>query len=47
MADELYRYLNFDQIALFRDSADQVTIPAVNVVEVNKPKSGDDLSALA
>ncbi|MCZ6501376.1 MAG: bifunctional aconitate hydratase 2/2-methylisocitrate dehydratase [Gammaproteobacteria bacterium] len=34
MADELYRYLNFDQIESFQNSAEQVTIPVVNVVEV-------------
>ena len=32
MADEIYRYLNFHQIASFKDSADQVTIPTVNIV---------------
>ncbi|MCH7743329.1 MAG: aconitate hydratase B, partial [Proteobacteria bacterium] len=34
MADEIYRYLNFDQIESFQKSADQVTIPVVNIVEV-------------
>jgi aconitate hydratase 2 / 2-methylisocitrate dehydratase len=34
MADELYRYLNFDQIKSFQESADQVVIPVVNVVDV-------------
>lgn len=32
MADDIYRYLNFHQIESFQKSADQVTIPAVNVV---------------
>ena len=32
MAPDIYRYLNFDQIASFRQTADEVTIPAVNVV---------------
>ncbi|MBL4680121.1 MAG: bifunctional aconitate hydratase 2/2-methylisocitrate dehydratase [Pseudomonadales bacterium] len=34
MADDIYRYLNFDQIKSFQDSADTVTIPAVNIVDV-------------
>ena len=32
MADEIYRYLNFHEIESFQKSADQVMIPAVNVV---------------
>lgn len=32
MAPEIYRYLNFDQIASFKQAADAVQIPAVNVV---------------
>ncbi len=32
MADDIYRYLNFHQIESFRQTADQVTIPTVNVV---------------
>jgi aconitate hydratase 2/2-methylisocitrate dehydratase len=34
MGDEIYRYLNFDQIESFQKSADTVTIPAVNIVDV-------------
>jgi len=34
MADELYRYLNFDQIQSFQDAASAAIIPAVNIVEV-------------
>ena len=33
MADEIYRYLNFDQIESFQKSADTVVIPAVNIVD--------------
>ncbi|MDG2070783.1 MAG: hypothetical protein P8J55_03400, partial [Pseudomonadales bacterium] len=36
MADELYRYLNFDQIQSFQDAASVAIIPAVNIVEVKK-----------
>jgi len=36
MADELYRYLNFDQIQSFQDAASAAIIPAVNIVEVKK-----------
>jgi aconitate hydratase 2/2-methylisocitrate dehydratase len=32
MSDEIYRYLNFHQIESFQNLADQVLIPAVNVV---------------
>lgn len=32
MADEIYRYLNFHQIESFQNSADNVTIPTVNIV---------------
>jgi aconitate hydratase 2/2-methylisocitrate dehydratase len=32
MSDEIYRYLNFHQIESFQNSADQIIIPAVNVV---------------
>jgi len=32
MSDEIYRYLNFHEIASYKDSADQVQIPVVNVV---------------
>jgi len=32
LAPEIYRYLNFDQIESFRKTADEVTIPAVNIV---------------
>ena len=34
MADDIYKYLNFDQIESFQKSADQVTIPVVNIVNV-------------
>jgi hypothetical protein len=34
MADELYQYLNFDQIQSFQDAASAAIIPAVNIVEV-------------
>lgn len=34
MGDEIYRYLNFDQIESFQKSADTITIPAVNIVDV-------------
>lgn len=34
MADDIYKYLNFDQIESFQNSADQVTIPVVNIVDV-------------
>jgi aconitate hydratase 2/2-methylisocitrate dehydratase len=34
MADDIYKYLNFDQIESFQNSADQVTIPVVNIVNV-------------
>ena len=34
MADDIYRYLNFDQIESFRNSAAQVTIPVVNIENV-------------
>ena len=33
MADDIYRYLNFNEIASFQKSADSVTIPTVNIVE--------------
>ncbi|MFP6807544.1 MAG: bifunctional aconitate hydratase 2/2-methylisocitrate dehydratase [Pseudomonadales bacterium] len=33
MSEEIYRYLNFDQIESFQKSADRVTIPVVNIVE--------------
>jgi aconitate hydratase 2/2-methylisocitrate dehydratase len=36
MADELYRYLNFDQIQSFQDAASVAIIPAVNIVDVKK-----------
>ena len=32
MSEDIYRYLNFHQIASFQNSADQVMIPAVNIV---------------
>jgi aconitate hydratase 2/2-methylisocitrate dehydratase len=32
MSDKIYRYLNFHQIESFQNSADQIIIPAVNVV---------------
>lgn len=32
MSDEIYRYLNFHEIESFQKSADQVTIPTVNIV---------------
>ncbi len=38
MADDIYRYLNFDQIESFQKAADQVTIPLTNIVNVKKPK---------
>jgi aconitate hydratase 2/2-methylisocitrate dehydratase len=34
MAEDIYKYLNFDQIESFQNSADQVTIPVVNIVTV-------------
>ena len=34
MASDIYRYLNFNEIASFQDAADQALIPAVNVVTV-------------
>jgi aconitate hydratase 2/2-methylisocitrate dehydratase len=33
MSADIYRYLNFNEIASFQSSADSVTIPTVNVVE--------------
>ena len=30
-ADDIYIYLNFDQIRAYRAQADSVTIPAVNI----------------
>jgi aconitate hydratase 2/2-methylisocitrate dehydratase len=33
MSDEIYRYLNFHQIAEYKKTADTVIIPAVNIVE--------------
>ncbi|MFT5209221.1 MAG: aconitate hydratase 2/2-methylisocitrate dehydratase [Flavobacterium sp.] len=33
MADDIYKYLNFDQIKSFQDSADSVIIPSVNIVD--------------
>jgi len=35
MADDIYRYLNFHEIASFKDTADQVQIPVVNVVNAS------------
>ena len=35
MASDIYRYLNFNEIQSFRDSADTVTIPMVNIVEAS------------
>jgi len=32
MADDIYRYLNFNEIESFQKSADEVTIPVVNIV---------------
>jgi aconitate hydratase 2/2-methylisocitrate dehydratase len=34
LADDIYRYLNFNEIASFQNAADQALIPAVNVVTV-------------
>lgn len=34
MSEEIYRYLNFHQIAKYKQIADKVIIPAVNIVEV-------------
>ena len=34
MSEDIYKYLNFDQIKSFQDSADVVTIPSVNIVDV-------------
>jgi hypothetical protein len=34
MSGEIYRYLNFNEIASFQKSAEQALIPAVNVVSV-------------
>ncbi len=34
LAADIYKYLNFDQIESFQKSADQVTIPVVNIVNV-------------
>ena len=34
MASDIYRYLNFNEIASFQDAAEQALIPAVNVVTV-------------
>lgn len=34
MSEEIYRYLNFHQIAEYKQIADKVIIPAVNIVEV-------------
>ncbi len=39
MADDIYRYLNFDQIESFQKAADQVTIPLMNIVDVKKPNN--------
>ncbi|MBV1879343.1 MAG: bifunctional aconitate hydratase 2/2-methylisocitrate dehydratase [Pseudomonadales bacterium] len=33
LADDIYQYLNFDQIKSFQDSAASVAIPAVNIVD--------------
>ena len=35
MADDIYRYLNFHEIESFQKSADEVTIPVVNIVTVS------------
>ena len=35
MSAEIYRYLNFNEIASFQKSADTVTIPMVNIVEAS------------
>ena len=35
MASDIYRYLNFNEIQSFQDSADTVTIPMVNIVEAS------------
>ena len=34
MALDIYRYLNFNEIASFQDAAEQTLIPATNVVTV-------------
>lgn len=34
MSEEIYRYLNFHQIAEYKQTADKVMIPAVNIAEV-------------
>ena len=34
MASDIYRYLNFNEIASFQDAAEQALIPAINVVTV-------------
>ena len=35
MSADIYRYLNFNEIASFQESADSVTIPTVNIVEAS------------
>ena len=37
MASDIYRYLNFHEVASFQDAADTAVIPTVNIVEVKKP----------
>ncbi len=37
MAGEIYRYLNFHEVASFLNAADAVVIPTVNIEEVEKP----------
>ena len=41
MADDIYKYLNFDQIESFQKSADNVTIPLTNIVEVKTADPGE------
>jgi aconitate hydratase 2/2-methylisocitrate dehydratase len=37
MASDIYRYLNFHEVASFQDAADTAVIPTVNIVELTKP----------
>ena len=37
MASDIYRYLNFHEVASFQDAADTAVIPTVNIVELTTP----------
>tara|TARA_E500000331_G_scaffold329539_1_gene350250 strand:+ start:79 stop:1497 length:1419 start_codon:yes stop_codon:yes gene_type:complete len=41
MASDIYRYLNFHEVASFQEAANKAVIPTVNIVEVKNPGQSD------